>query len=89
MRPILSLLMTRKRHWEFIADVLWALKHEPGIDQPTLERIAWTFALRLASERFMKGGTGFDYQRFIRDATARPTAEQTSWPPWVDYPGIG
>jgi hypothetical protein len=70
-------LMTRKRHWEVIADVLWSLKHKPGIDQSTLEMIAWTFAERLTLERYLKGGTGFDYQRFIADATARPTPTQS------------
>jgi hypothetical protein len=53
----------QRRHFKFIADVLWDLRHEPAIDQPTLQMVAREFARQLK-----RTNTRFDAERFI-DAT--------------------
>jgi hypothetical protein len=50
----------QRRHFKFIADVLSDLRHEPAIDQPTLQMIAQEFARQLK-----RTNSRFDPDRFI------------------------
>ena len=50
----------QRRHFQFIADVLWDLRHEPAIDQATLHMIVREFARQLR-----RTNSRFDADRFI------------------------
>jgi len=54
----------QKRHFQFIADTLWDLRHEPAVDQPTLKMIVDEFARQLK-----RTNSRFDADRFVRAAT--------------------
>jgi len=58
-----SVYHMQRRHFKFIADVLWDLRHEPAIDQSTLKMIVNEFARQLK-----RTNNRFDAERFI-DAT--------------------
>jgi len=55
----------QRRHFQFIADVLWDLRHEPAIDPATLRMVAREFARQLkrtngrfSAERFIAATNG-------------------------------
>ena len=50
----------QRRHFQFIADVLWDLRHETAIDQPTLKMVAQEFARQLT-----RTNARFNADRFI------------------------